>query len=143
MASLRTCRLNSHRLHPSLNSVCQIFGPPASRILPSRKLCPGVMPRNRLNRRVTNNQPPMQWKPENTGYGLGGGPVDAGLLGLERKQQLALRRVVKAELPTFAQGGVGLLVDFEILVLHHVPVVRMLLAIDASHAEPFLVFPAG
>ncbi len=70
-------------------------------------------------------------------------PVYAALPGLDGKQQLALRRVVEAVLPTFRQRGVGLLVDFEILVLHYVPVVGVLLAIETGHAQTLLVFPAG
>jgi len=70
-------------------------------------------------------------------------PVYAALPGLDGKQQLAFRRVVEAVLPTFRQHGVGLLVDFEILVLHYVPVVGVLLAIETCHSETFLLFAAG
>ena len=70
-------------------------------------------------------------------------PVYSALPGLDGKQQLALRRVVEAVLPAFRQHRVGLLVDFEILVLHYVPVVGVLLAIETGHSETFLLFAAG
>ena len=64
-------------------------------------------------------------------------------LGLDGKQQPALRRVVEADLHIIGQRRVGLLVDIEILALHDVPVVGIRLAIETGQAEASFIFPAG